>query len=130
MKIVIFVHKHNSRKEYIFKHVFKRILEWPYELTTDLSTFISHDGPKFSYGTKPIGDEFFIWSHGLLDDIGIEDYDIEVIRNDKWPLFFKAPVISDLSFDVFAASFYLITRFEEYLPQVKDHLDDLVQMVV
>ena len=34
--------------------------------------------------------------------------------------FFAAGERSDLPYDIFAASFYLLSRYEEYLPHVKD----------
>ena len=120
--VLIFTNKLSSRKQYIFKHIFKRLLEIPFDFTSDLSEFIAHEGPKFSYGKKPLGDEFFIWSYGLLNEVGIDDHKIEVHKWGQLPIFFKAPDRSDLPFDVFAASFYLLTRYEEYLPQVKDSL--------
>ena len=39
------------------------------------------------------------------------------------PIFFISNNNSDLPFDPFAASFYLISRYEEYLPCVKDQHD-------
>lgn len=120
--VLIFLHKITTRKQYIFRHIFKRLLEFPFQFTSDLSKFIAHEGPKLSYGNKPLGEEFFIWSQGLLDEVGIDDHEIEIHKWNDLPIFFKAPERSDLPFDVFAASFYLITRYEEYLPQVKDTL--------
>lgn len=120
--VLIFINNINSRKEYIFRHIFKRLLEIPYQFTSDLSDFIAHDGPKFSYGNKPLGDEFFIWSYGLLQEVGIDVHDIEVQQWNELPIFFKSPDRGDLPFDIFSASFYLLTRYEEYLPQVKDQL--------
>ncbi|MBF4985007.1 hypothetical protein FNJ87_11895 [Nonlabens mediterrranea] len=120
--VLIFIKKLSSRKQYIFKHIFKRLLEIPFEFTSDISEFIAYEGPKLSYGKKPLGDEFFIWSHGLLNEVGIDDHDVEVHHWDDLPIFFKAPDRSNLPFDIFSASFYLLTRYEEYLPQVKDEL--------
>jgi len=91
-----------------------------YEITGELNVFVGHEGVKFSYGTKPLGEETFIWSQGLLDEHGIDNYDIEVIPWGELPAFFPSPERSDVPFDIFAAAFYLITRYEEYLPQVKD----------
>lgn len=93
-----------------------------FKLTSEVSDFVSHSGVKLSYGVKPLGDELFIWSQGLLDETGIEDHDIDFHKWDELPIFFKAPSRSDIPFDIFSASFYLITRYEEYLPQVKDDL--------
>jgi hypothetical protein len=44
----------------------------------------------------------------------------------KWddvPCFFQMNTTSQVPFDVFAASFYLLSRYEEYLPHVKDEFE-------
>lgn len=118
--ILIYCPDLTPRKQYIFKHIFRRLMKVEYEITGELNVFVGHEGIKFSYGTKPLGEETFIWSQGLLDEHGIDDHDIEMIQWDELPAFFPAPERSDVPFDIFAAAFYLITRYEEYLPQVKD----------
>jgi hypothetical protein len=118
--ILIHVSKITPRKEYLFKHVFKRLLQQDYQLTIDLKEFVEHKGVKLSYGLKPLGDELYIWSYGLLDENGIEIHDIKQCTWNSLPAFFAAPRSSKIPFDVFSATFYLITRYEEYLPQVKD----------
>ncbi len=118
--ILIHVSKLTPRKEYIFKHIFKRLLQQDYKLTTDVQEFVIHKGVKLSYGTKPLADELFIWSYGLLDEYGIEIHNLEICEWNSLPAFFGAPKISEIPFDIFSAAFYLITRYEEYLPQVKD----------
>lgn len=120
--ILIYCPDLTSRKQYIFKHIFRRMLQVEYEITGELNVFVGHEGKKFSYGDKPLGEETFIWSNGLLSEHGIEDHDIEAIEWEELPAFFQAPERSDIPFDIFAASFYLITRYEEYFPQVKDDL--------
>lgn len=120
--ILVYCSNITPRKEYIFKHIFKRLMLQEFNFTSDVSKFVSHSGIKFSYGTKPLGEELFIWSHGLLDENGIDNYEIEYHSWDHLPVFFKAPDSSTIPFDIFAASFYLLSRYEEYLPQVKDDL--------
>jgi len=118
--ILIYISKLSARKDYIFKHIFKRLLDQPYDLTTDIQKFVSHDGAKMSYGMKPLGNEIFVWSHGLLDEQGIESHDVHTCKWNGLPAIFPAPKSSSIPFDIFSACFYLITRYEEYLPQVKD----------
>ena len=81
---------------------------------------MAHNGPKISYTTIALGGEFFIKSNDLLFEQGINDIEINVSNWDGVPCFFVAGVKSTIPFDIFAASFYLITRYEEYLPHVKD----------
>ncbi|SCY22174.1 hypothetical protein SAMN05192588_1739 [Nonlabens sp. Hel1_33_55] len=120
--ILIYCPDLTSRKQYIFKHIFRRMLQVKYEVTGELNVFVGHEGTKFSYGDKPLGEETFIWSNGLLSEHGIDDHEIDIMDWDQLPAFFQAPERSDIPFDIFAASFYLITRYEEYFPQVKDDL--------
>ena len=51
---------------------------------------------------------------------GISDLDINVQDWDGVKCFFAMGNKSVLPYDIFAASFYLISRYEEYLPHVKD----------
>ncbi|WP_405370884.1 DUF7033 domain-containing protein [Nonlabens sp. Asnod2-A12] len=120
--ILVYCSHITPRKEYIFKHIFRRMMMQEFKLTSDVSEFVSHSGVKLSYGVKPLGDELFIWSQGLLDETGIDYHEIDFHKWDELPIFFKAPDRSDIPFDIFSAAFYLITRYEEYLPQVKDDL--------
>ena len=86
--ILIYTAKISPRKEYTFKHIFKRLINQPYTLTTDIQEFVGHEGPKMSYGLKPLGNELFVWSHGLLDEHGIELHDISTCKWNGLPAFF------------------------------------------
>jgi hypothetical protein len=46
--------------------------------------------------------------------------EINVMQWEDVPCFFQTNPGSEVPFDIFAASFYLISRYEEYLPHVKD----------
>ncbi len=120
--ILVYSHKITPRLTYIFRQVFIRILELPVSFTSAIEKFVSHSGPKLSYTHQPLGNEFFIKSHELLFQQGIQEPEIEVSQWSGIPAFFKSEKPSQLPFDIFAASFYLISRYEEYLPHVKDEL--------
>jgi len=81
---------------------------------------VAHNGPKLSYTKAPLGNEFFIKSNDLLFEQGVNDLDINIQKWEDVPCFFAANLKSSIPFDIFAASFYLISRYEEYLPHVKD----------
>lgn len=118
--ILIYTHKITPRVRYIFKHIFTRILLIPINFTNKVEEFVAYNGPKFSYTNVALGKEFFIKSSELLFQQGIKNHEINVKDWDNIPSFFSTNEQSEIPFDVFAASFYLITRYEEYLPQVKD----------
>ena len=56
----------------------------------------------------------------MLFEQGINDIQLTIADWEGTPCFFPTGERSNLPFDVFAASFFLISRYEEYLPHVKD----------
>ena len=73
-----------------------------------------------NYSNTSFEDEIFIESIGLLNEKGINQQDINVSPQNNIPAFFQSQSDSSMGFDVFSASFYLVSRYEEYLPSVKD----------
>ena len=92
----------------------------PVDFTNKLDVFIAHSGPKLSYGKAPLGNEFFIESVDLLLEHGVQDTYVEIKDWEGLPCFFEVSNESKIPFDLFAASFYLISRYEEHLPHLKD----------
>lgn len=119
--ILIYTPFKTGRVRYVFRLVFDDILKVPHKLTTDLEEFLSSDLPKFIYGSEAHSDDLFFKSSGLLFTRGIESIDLETFDFDGSKAFF--PVYAEgsvLPFDIFSSIFYLVSRYEEYLPFVKD----------
>ncbi len=119
--ILIYTPAKTGRVRYVFRLVFEDILKVPYELTNDQEEFLKADQPRFIYGDKAFSDELFFKSSGMLFKKGVESIDPEPVEFEGIKAFF--PVYGEhavLPFDVFSAIFYLVTRYEEYLPFVKD----------
>ncbi|MCA0154009.1 polysaccharide deacetylase family protein [Winogradskyella vincentii] len=118
--LLVYTHKITPRLKYTFKHICKRILGLEVKFTSKVEDFIAHDSLKMSYTKQPLSNELFVRSHSLLFEQGLSDLDINVQSWDNTKGFFLAGERSDLPYDIFAASFYLLSRYEEYLPHVKD----------
>lgn len=118
--LLIYTHKITPRVLYIFKHIFVRMLQIPIQFTSNIEEFIPYKGPKISYADKPILDEITIKPHTLLFQQGVSDVAIQMCQWDEVPCFFQTNAKALIPFDIFAASFYLISRYEEYLPHVLD----------
>ncbi len=118
--LLIYVQKTTPRISYIFKHICLRILGFDVVFTSVIDEFIAHTGAKISYGKKPLGNELFFQSAGLLEQQGFETIDITVKKWEDTIGFFAVSNAGALPFDIFSASFYMISRYEEYLPHVKD----------
>ena len=121
--LLIYTSKITSRLTYTFRHFFKRILLIDVEFTTKINEFVAHSGPKITYAKQPLSTEFFVQSHLLLFEQGVNNIDINVSDWDCTKCFFKVSEKSSIPFDVFAATFYLLSRYEEYLPHVKDEFE-------
>lgn len=118
--LLIYTSKITPRIIYIFKHICTNILGLEISFTTKIEEFIAHPGLKFSYGKKRLGNELFVQNVDLLLEQGLGDIEIKVQRWEESKCFFSVSENSDVPFDIFAASFYLLSRYEEYLPHVKD----------
>lgn len=118
--ILVYTHKVTPRLRYIFKHIFVRIIGVSVSFTDRVDEFVAFNGAKMSYTKVPLGGEFFIKSNALLFEQGLNDIEINIQQWDEVPCFFNCGAKSIIPFDIFAASFYLISRYEEYLPHVKD----------
>src|SRR5690606_36441505 len=118
--LLIFTHKITNRLTYTAKQLFEKILGLEITFTTKVEDFIKHSGPKMTYSKQPLQNEFFVRSNDLLFEQGINDLEIKVMDWGGIPCFFSAGEKSTLPFDIFSASFFLLSRYEEYLPHVKD----------
>lgn len=118
--LLIYTNKITPRITYTFKHICTRILGISVGFTSKIEEFVAHDGMKISYGKQNLGNELFIQHVDLLFDQGLSDLELKVQNWDDVPCFFAVSENSALPFDIFAASFFLLSRYEEYLPHVKD----------
>ncbi len=121
-EILIYVPKITNRVRYVFRLVFKDLLKIRYELTNDLDAFQSADKPKMMYGLKAHTDDIFIKASGLLFEKGVHSLEYNTFDYKGNKAFFQVyDEESYLPFDVFSAIFFLVSRYEEYLPFVRDH---------
>lgn len=104
----------------MFRQLFVRILEIPISFTSSLDAFVAFSGPKFSYAPHPLGQEFHVYASGFLAEQGIS---YQELKKGEWrglQVLFAHNNSSRIPFDIFAASFYCLSRYEEYLPHLKD----------
>lgn len=118
--LLVYTHKITPRLIYAFKHICTRVLGVQVSFTTTVEEFIAHDSLKMSYTKQPLSHELFIKSHELLFEQGLSDIDIYVQDWGRTKGFFPTSEKSCLPYDIFASTFYLLSRYEEYLPHVKD----------
>lgn len=119
--MLVYSHKITPRVRYIFKVMFGDMLGLEVEFESDKETFANAEEPKFSYSHSPVSDELHVKSQGLLHDTGVKDQNVKVQEDEHGKYFYStSSEHSAFKFDVFAASFFLLTRYEECLPHIRD----------
>ena len=117
--MILFTHTITSRLQYITDFIGKEILGNFFQILTDKETFRQSYEPKINYSDEKISDdEFWIKPHSLLFEKNIREQAIECSEHNEQKVFFKTD--GNIPFDIFAATFYLLSRYEEYLPHQKD----------
>ncbi|HEX7845810.1 MAG TPA: polysaccharide deacetylase family protein [Chitinophagaceae bacterium] len=116
--MLLFSHNISSRLRYVAGFIGKEI-GIGFQFSSDPGEYNSYDGPKINYSDNRISaNECWIKPHALLFEKGIRPQKIDCFVSNEQKVFFKTE--GDLPFDVFAATFYLLSRYEEYLPHQKD----------
>ncbi|MEJ7826629.1 MAG: hypothetical protein WKF91_00480, partial [Segetibacter sp.] len=109
-----------NRLTYITDVLLKAIGVEQYEITTNIEVYVAFKGPRINYSKAAISEqEIWIAPVSLLFEEDIKPQSIEVFLWREQTAFFKT-FGKDLPFDIFAASFYLLSRYEEYLPYSLD----------
>src|SRR5215216_3139565 len=109
---LIFSHSITPRLQYIVDFV-SRFYGQAFRLTSDEEKYINApESCKINYGYHRLAPgEIFIHSHVLLFESSLRQVKVECFDNGRHPFFFKTE--GDFGFDILAAIFYLISRYEE-----------------
>lgn len=118
--VLIYTHKLTPRLIYIFKTVFTDILQVNVGFTNDVAEFEKSEGIKINYSSSKLNSGIFFQSSKLLFENHLEKQDITIFKFYSYPCFYPVEQSSEFPFDPFAASFYLMSRYEEYLSHKKD----------
>lgn len=118
--VLIYSEKLNPRLKYILNVFLKDYLGLDYSITQNPVLFEQHDSLKINYSSqKFIKEGIKIVPAGVLFESGIKDHHIEVHDNQQFfKIFFKTS--GHIPFDLFSAAFWLLSRYEEYLPFKQD----------
>lgn len=107
----------------MFRLYFGELLGLKVKVTDNHEEFAAEEGTKVSYTLHPVKDELFFYSRHLLFETGISEQNISVFDWESHPVFFATGKTSALPFDPFCCGFYLVSRYEEYLPHIRDSND-------
>lgn len=96
--------------------IFKDLLGLSFTIITDTMEYTAYDGVKISYTHQEVDSPFHIQATGLLFEPGIKEQTIQLHNHQNYIRYFFKTYSGQLPFDVFGAAFYLVSRYEEYLP--------------
>lgn len=117
--LLVYSHKVSARFAYIASYLLKDLCGFEFKLTDDKNEFVAYSGARLSYCDPALGDEINITPHTLLFEKGVKPQNIALTSWNGTPVIFKNKN-TQAPFDIFAASFFLISRYEEYLPHIAD----------
>jgi hypothetical protein len=117
--IIIFCKNLNSRLNYILKLIFTEVLKIEYTVIEDLAQLRTLEGTKINYSDIEFPNVLQILPSGLLEENRIHQLSFKTAEWQNIPVIF-ANESPSFPFDIFSASFYMVTRYEEYLPFIPD----------
>lgn len=112
--VIIFSEIKSERLNYVCEFIFNTVLKVNYSITHSFSEFKNSNYFKLSYSEKALDKTFHIAPHTLLFETTLTNEKPEVLFKNDLIYFFESKN-SDFHFDIFAATFYLISRLEEWL---------------
>ena len=123
--IILLPKKFSLRHKYVCDFIFSERFAINYSTTTNSSQFLKEDNSiKINYSGQLIDTIscLNIPNMGLLDETGIRSVNLQIHKKNNlhWLFYSNSPGFQ-FNNDLFSAVFYLISRYEEYLPFKADH---------
>lgn len=116
--ITIYSKKNSPRLQYVLQWLFTEQLGLSWVLTHDLQAALNAVYPVF-YGVEEGG--MNIYAASLLWETSINTHDYQSNHwNQLYTLYYNEDSRNRIPFDIFSGIFFLLTRYEEYLPFTPD----------
>lgn len=119
MRLLVYSEQTTPRLAYACEVVIRRGLACDVQIIDDRSHYLAYDGLRLNYSTQGELPGFHIKPCGLLAETGVRDI---ACTTDHWeglPTLFPNQE-GAVPFDLLAAAFYLVTRYEEYINGPRD----------
>lgn len=113
-RFIIFSKQLSKRLDYVCSFIFNHVLNCHYTITNQVHDFETSNDRKVNYTNDPISHSLQIVPHALLFEKGVSSTLQELDIVDNKPYLFLNNHSHCLSFDIFSAVFYSISRYEEW----------------
>src|SRR5688572_8307282 len=118
-EMIVYSPSITPRLQYISDLIGRELTGHPFQLTGEIEEYKNARGAKMNYSDRMVEeDELHLFPHSLLFEKDIQPQTTDCFETNGYKAFFKTG--GGYPFDIFAASFYLLSRYEEYLPHSKD----------
>lgn len=118
--LLVYSEKITPRFRYITKLLLGELLGLELRFTIDRDEYIQATLPKLNYSKNPIQSGIYIQAANLLFETDIFEQEFQVAEHEGTKVFFLSGKQAAIPYDPFAASFYLVSRYEEYIPFIAD----------
>jgi hypothetical protein len=117
--VIVYSHTLSPRLQYIV-HFLSHYFRHPYKLTANEQAYATSADFKINYSHERIdSNELYIAPHALLFETEKRHVQVKCFEHPNgYKAFFETS--GELQFDLFATIFFLLSRYEEYLPHKKD----------
>ena len=119
--ICVYSHMKSERLKYVCDFIFGNVLHESYTLVHNSVDFSAKSGVKLNYSNESL-EGIQVFPSGLLGETEISQQELNIGDWQGLPIFFSNTLV-EIPFDIFSATFYLISRYEEYLPAERDEHD-------
>ena len=113
--LIILVKEITPRIDYTMDLVFNEVMGIPYTITTNMKDFRGSKSQKINYSKEKIPGCLGIFPAELLYESELVHQEIKIGEWKNLPTLF-AHDQEEIPFDIFSAIFYMVSRYEEYLP--------------
>jgi len=119
--LLIYTHHISPRLQYIVEYLFFEVVKVDVKLTENKLEYEAYQSPKMAYTPQIEPQGAWLYASKLLFETHINQ-EIPATNETIWgKAFFISPQPQSIApFDVFAACFWLVSRYEEYIIQHKD----------
>lgn len=117
--MIIFAHHINPRLSYTLNHILNDQFGIIYRITDNPDDFIKSHSIKLNYSNKVFEGVFQLIPEGLLNENSIRTTQPMISSKSVLPIIFKQEK-GDFPFDIFAAVFWFLARYEEYQEYTPD----------
>lgn len=118
--LLFYTKKLTPRVRYAARLLFQNLLGIKLRFITNKNEYLQSTLPKINYSQSRLQSGIYLQAVDLLFETDIFEKQLKKANYKDTPIFFLTGEKSSLPFDPLAAAFFLVTRYEEYIPFLAD----------